>query len=82
MERIKQSAEFFDKIFLKDAGPAQEVKPPLIRETVYAPPSGVIRDPNTKKIREWSVSKTDSIPSYDNKKPDTLRKTIYKKPTE
>ena len=56
------------------------VRPATIRDTNYAPPTGVRRDPNTGEVNQWQQSETVTIPSNDPKKPDTIRTTINKKP--
>ncbi|MBP6432623.1 MAG: hypothetical protein KA319_12725, partial [Ferruginibacter sp.] len=55
-------------------------KPKPVEQTVQAPSKDVKRDPNTKKVIGYTISSRDSIPSHNNKTPDTIRTTKYKKP--
>jgi len=55
-------------------------KPAPIKDTVFKGSSGIKRDPNRKKVSQYSTSETKTIESKNNKTPDTIRTTKYEKP--
>ncbi len=63
-----------------EAPPLATQKPKPVRETVIKGPKGVIRDPNTNKVTQYQSGEVQTIPSNNDKTPDTIRTTKYKAP--
>lgn len=60
----------------------RNTKPPPVTQIILALARGVIRDSETKRLKEYDVSTVERIESYNNKTPDTIRTIKYKKPKE
>lgn len=78
MEEVKAAAESGNgslERILED-----DMKPASVVERRKASPYVIMRDPNGGKATIYLESKTETIKSNDEKKPDTIRITEYKKP--
>ncbi len=80
IEQIVGSLETGNNIANLITDGSTNTKPPPVKQTVFAPPAEVIRDPKTKQVRSYLVKKIDSVLSHNTSTPDTIRTTKYKKP--
>jgi RHS repeat-associated protein len=83
VDHMVELQTFLDKILPPESSGNQNntnKRPTPVKQTVVAPPSGVVKDPNSGKVTQFSKSKTEKIPAKNAKDPDTIRTTKFQTP--